>query len=117
MITKVISGGQTGADRAGLFAARKFAIETGGYAPRGWLTESGTAPWLADYGLTECQYPQGDKPYDMPQWKWDAIRYVQRTKKECRSGRRNDLVRGNAKRFPWIHGNKKGGSRCPNAGP
>lgn len=51
---KVISGGQTGADQAGLRAARAAEIPTGGFAPRGWLTEDGPAPWLADYGLTEC---------------------------------------------------------------
>ena len=35
---KVISGGQTGADQAGLVAARRFGIPTGGWMPRGWKT-------------------------------------------------------------------------------
>src|SRR5262249_31651724 len=30
-------------------------IPTGGWAPRGWLTEDGPAPWLAGWGLVECQ--------------------------------------------------------------
>ena len=47
----VISGGQTGVDQAALRAARSCGIPTGGWAPRGWLTEDGPAPWLADYGL------------------------------------------------------------------
>jgi hypothetical protein len=51
---KVISGGQTGADQAGLRAARAAGIPTGGCAPKGWLTEEGPAPWLAEYGLNEC---------------------------------------------------------------
>lgn len=55
MLVKVISGGQTGADQAGLRAAAASGLETGGVAPKGWLTEDGPAPWLADYGLTECQ--------------------------------------------------------------
>ena len=54
MITKIISGGQTGADQAGLRAARAAGIPTGRWAPYGWLTEDAPAPWLADYGLVEC---------------------------------------------------------------
>jgi len=57
MITKVISGGQLGVDQAALSVARRFSVPTGGYAPRGWLTETGPAPWLADYGLAECDSP------------------------------------------------------------
>jgi predicted Rossmann-fold nucleotide-binding protein len=53
-LEKVISGGQTGADQAGLRAARAAGIPTGGCAPKGWDTEDGPAPWLAEYGLTEC---------------------------------------------------------------
>lgn len=52
-IEKVISGGQTGADRAGLIAARAWGIPTGGYVPRGFLTTDGLAPELAVYGLVE----------------------------------------------------------------
>lgn len=50
---RIISGGQTGADQGGLFAARDLGIPTGGTAPKGWRTEAGPAPWLADYGLVE----------------------------------------------------------------
>jgi Circularly permutated YpsA SLOG family len=50
----VISGGQTGADQAGLRAARGAGIPTGGFASLGWETEDGPAPWLADFGLVEC---------------------------------------------------------------
>ena len=56
-IQRVISGGQTGVDQAALRAAVACGIPTGGYAPRGWLTEDGPAPWLADYGLVECETP------------------------------------------------------------
>lgn len=52
-IGKVISGGQTGADQGALRAARTVGVPTGGYAPKGWTTEDGPAPWLADFGLTE----------------------------------------------------------------
>ena len=50
---KIISGGQTGADQAALFAARKCGLATGGWAPKDYLTLSGPAPWLAEYGLVE----------------------------------------------------------------
>lgn len=53
-LRKVVSGGQTGADQAGLRAARAAGFETGGWAPKGWLTEDGADPTLAGYGLTEC---------------------------------------------------------------
>lgn len=49
----LISGGQTGADQGALLAAKKLGIRTGGYAPAGWKTEAGPAPWLADYGLVQ----------------------------------------------------------------
>ena len=50
---KIISGGQTGADMAGLVAGQKLGVPTGGYAPKDWNTEIGPAPWLAQYGLVE----------------------------------------------------------------
>lgn len=53
----VISGGQTGVDQHALFAARAAGLQTGGWAPKGWTTEAGCEPWLADYGLAECDQP------------------------------------------------------------
>jgi len=38
---KVVSGGQTGVDRAALDAAKKLDIEIGGWCPRGRLAEDG----------------------------------------------------------------------------
>lgn len=40
-LKKVISGGQQGADLAGLQAARKLGLETGGTAPPGFMTSAG----------------------------------------------------------------------------
>ena len=58
MLSKIISGGQTGADQGGLEAGRELGLETGGTAPMGWLTEDGPQPkLLASYGLTECSMP------------------------------------------------------------
>jgi len=41
MIKKIVSGGQTGADRAALDVALKFNIPQGGWIPKGRKTEDG----------------------------------------------------------------------------
>lgn len=51
LLEKVISGGQTGVDRAGLDAALEAGIPVGGYCPKGRLAEDGTIPQR--YPLTE----------------------------------------------------------------
>jgi hypothetical protein len=52
MEIKVISGGQTGADQAGLYAARDCGITTGGYAPANFMTKEGPNFKLRDeFGL------------------------------------------------------------------
>lgn len=53
MILRIISGGQTGADRGGLEAARDLGIQTGGWAPVGYKTEDGPDLTLKDFGLRE----------------------------------------------------------------
>jgi hypothetical protein len=51
---KIISGGQTGADMGGLEAAREYGFPTGGYAPKGWMTERGRQEeLLRSFGLVE----------------------------------------------------------------
>lgn len=53
--TKIISGGQTGADLGGLIAAQWLDIPTGGLMPKGCRTENGPRPDIRDqYGLTEA---------------------------------------------------------------
>ena len=44
MIRRIVSGGQTGADRAALDAARALGIDTGGWVPRGRWAEDGPVP-------------------------------------------------------------------------
>src|SRR5690349_9704209 len=41
MLAKIVSGGQTGADRAALDVARAWRIPTGGWVPAGRLAEDG----------------------------------------------------------------------------
>src|SRR5262245_46647993 len=71
MIDKLVSGGQTGADQGALRAARAAGVGTGGWAPKGWLTEGPLdpetcKPWprevcarelLESFGLVECPEP------------------------------------------------------------
>jgi hypothetical protein len=61
MIKMIISGGQTGADIAGLLAAKKLGLKTGGYMPKGFRTEAGPRPeYRTLYGLEETnswRYP------------------------------------------------------------
>ena len=44
MIGRIVSGGQTGADRAALDAAMELGLETGGWVPRGRWAEDGRVP-------------------------------------------------------------------------
>jgi hypothetical protein len=53
---KIISGGQTGADRAALDAARDLGIPHGGWLPRGRKAEDG--PVDSSYNLTELDSPR-----------------------------------------------------------
>lgn len=61
MIERVISGGQTGADRAGWEAAKAAGIPTGGWMPKGFKAEDGYHPEFAEmYGAKEhasADYP------------------------------------------------------------
>lgn len=52
---KIISGGQKGADRAGLDAASNMSIKTGGWAPQNYMTEDGPDASLAGLGLVEAK--------------------------------------------------------------
>jgi len=51
MVKKIISGGQTGADRAALDFAIKHKIPHGGWVPKGRIAEDG--PLDKNYRLTE----------------------------------------------------------------
>lgn len=51
IVERIVSGGQTGVDRAGLDVAIAWGIEHGGWCPRGRRAEDGRIP--ACYRLTE----------------------------------------------------------------
>lgn len=55
IVIKVISGGQIGADIAGLRLAKRLGIETGGWMPMGFKTLVGNKPeYQAEYNLVDC---------------------------------------------------------------
>jgi hypothetical protein len=59
MVGKVVSGGQTGVDRAALDVALERGIPCGGWCPKGRLAEDGVIP--SRYPLREtpsAEYPQ-----------------------------------------------------------
>ncbi len=56
-IRAIVSGGQTGADQGGIMAAVAAGVKVTGYAPKGFWTEDGEAPWLGVMGLLECPEP------------------------------------------------------------
>lgn len=57
-LRRVISGGQTGADRTGLEEAKKHGFETGGTVPRGCRTDEGPDPALVtEFGCVEHVSP------------------------------------------------------------
>jgi hypothetical protein len=61
MLKKIISGGQTGADRAGLEAATILKFQTGGFCPKGYLTESGKDISLKKFGLKQVRTEKYDE--------------------------------------------------------
>lgn len=59
---RIISGAQTGVDQMGLEVAKDLGLMTGGYAPKGFKTEKGNDPTLADkYGIKEHPSAEYDK--------------------------------------------------------
>lgn len=55
-VTKIISGGQTGADQGGLRAGRLLGLKTGGTAPPNFMTDKGPNKALSTFGLVEGEH-------------------------------------------------------------
>ena len=62
-VAKIVSGGQTGVDRAALDAAAALGLACGGWCPRGRTAEDG--PIAARYGLEETP---GADPAQRTKW-------------------------------------------------
>jgi hypothetical protein len=53
-VTRIISGGQTGADTGGLTAGRKLGLQTGGHMPKGFRRLTGCDPDFGErFGMRE----------------------------------------------------------------
>jgi len=52
-VRRIVSGGQTGVDRAALDVAISLEIDHGGWCPRGRIAEDGVIP--SDYNLSETE--------------------------------------------------------------
>lgn len=68
-LRKVISGGQTGADRMGLECAKALGLETGGSVPKGCRTDVGPAPEL----ISEFNCVEHESPYYPPRTEVNVI--------------------------------------------
>lgn len=55
---KIISGGQTGADRGALIAAQQLGLDTGGWMPKGYKAQDGSHPEFKElYNIQEHTSP------------------------------------------------------------
>jgi len=100
MISKIISGGQTGADRAALDVAIKYAFPHGGWCPKGRKAEDGAISW--DYALVES--PSGNY---LQRTEWNArdtdgtVIFTMSATVSGGSKRTIDFAQKHTK--PWIH--------------
>ena len=99
-LSKIISGGQTGADRAALDWAIKHGIPHGGWCPKGRKAEDG--PISGNYQLSET--PGGD---DLERNEWNVrdsdgtVIFTIRCELSGSSKRTADFAEQHRK--PWLH--------------
>lgn len=106
-IDKIISGGQTGADRAGLDFAIKNKIPHGGWIPKGRLTENGRLS--GKYHLREMStssYPARTQKNVLVA---DGTLIVSKGSLSGGSALTRDFAKSAGK--PWLHINMKNMSR------
>jgi len=70
MITKIISGGQTGADQAGLDTAVYLRLDTGGTIPKGRRTDSGP---MSLYDFRRYKLIEHSSPLYLPRTECNVI--------------------------------------------
>ena len=97
-LRKLISGGQSGVDRAALDAARSAGLEIGGWCPAGRWAEDGTIP--LHYPLDET--PEAD-PDQRTAWNVrDADATLILTRGQPRGGTARTLECAQAAGRPWL---------------
>jgi hypothetical protein len=110
MIQKIISGGQTGADRAALDFAIKHNLPYGGWVPKGRKTEDGTLP--EKYHLQEMPTGQYSKRTEKNVLDSDGTLIVSHGILTGGSALTRELAKQHRK--PWIHIDL-GTTLCPDA--
>jgi hypothetical protein len=99
MVNKIISGGQTGADRAALDVAIKSGILHGGWIPNGRLTENGR---LDDkYHLKEMKTANYNKRTEQNVIDSDGTLLISHGKLTGGSDYTRDMVLRHGR--PWLH--------------
>lgn len=77
MIEKIISGGQTGADIAGLRAAKRLGIPTGGWMPKNCMTLAGPKPdWAYEFNMDVHPGGYKDRTWENVQDSDGTIRFA-----------------------------------------
>lgn len=99
MIERIVSGGQTGADRGGLDAAIGCGIPHGGWCPKGRTAEDGTIP--AQYQLVETDGSSNLARTERNVKRSDGTAIVTLGELEGGSLRTADFARRHRK--PWRH--------------
>ena len=99
MIDKIISGGQTGADRAALDFAIAHNIPYGGWLPKGRKTEDGTLP--DHYQLQEMPTPDYSKRTEKNVLEGDGTVIVSHGFLTGGSALTREFAKQHRK--PWIH--------------
>jgi RimJ/RimL family protein N-acetyltransferase len=100
VIARILSGGQTGADRAALDVAAELGISTGGWVPRGRAAEDGVVP--ARYG--DLRETESDDPAERTRLNVrDADAIIAITHGEATGGTRLALDEAARRERPALH--------------
>lgn len=99
MIKKIISGGQTGADRAALDVAIELGIPHGGWIPKGRRTERGPLP--SKYRLREMPTDSYPKRTERNVADSDGTLIISHGELMGGSARTRELAMKHGK--PWLH--------------
>ncbi|MDT8391681.1 MAG: putative molybdenum carrier protein [Lentisphaeria bacterium] len=98
-VIRIVSGGQTGADRAGLDAGRELGIDIGGWCPKGRRAEDGTIPLC--YPLREMPSKEYIKRTEQNVIDSDVTLVF--TRGEPTRGSRRTVEFAKKHQRPWIH--------------
>lgn len=99
MVHRIVSGGQTGVDRAALDAAIRIGIDHGGWVPKGRKAEDGRIP--GHYSLCETETPNYAERTEKNVLDSDATLIVSRG--PLKGGSRLTMILAMRYGKPWLH--------------